>query len=58
MAKRMMTLLLFMAALTLAGCVTGDAWYYPYGPSYFGENSPELSAPRTPSEFIGMPRAR
>ena len=60
MAKRLMTLLLFVMALTCAGCMTGNAWYYPYGPPYFGDNSPELSAPRAPrtaNEFLAAPRA-
>jgi hypothetical protein len=50
-----LTILVF-AALPLLGCVTGDKWYYPYGPAYFGQDELIKSERLTPSGFISLPR--
>ncbi len=47
--------LLFVSLPLLAGCATGDSWYYPYGPSYFGPETGSEGAD-SPSGFIGQPR--
>jgi len=52
MNKRLAYVILFLAFLPLAGCATGKAWYYPYGPPYL-EDAPGLE---TINEFLSQPR--
>jgi len=54
MKKRLAYVAFFLAFLPLAGCATGDAWYYPYGPSY----SEEEPAPQSVKQFLSQPRTR
>jgi len=55
---RKLTTLVLLAAVSLpllAGCARGDAWYYPYGPPYFGGKNVGKE-PQTVESFIGGKR--
>ncbi len=52
MKKRWIFVIAILASLPLAGCAVGDAWYYPYGPCYFDDDS----GPRTINAFLSQPR--
>jgi hypothetical protein len=52
MKKRLVCVVLLPAFLLLAGCATGRAWYYPYGPAYFEEEP----GPRTIKDYLSQSR--
>ncbi|MBC8868124.1 MAG: hypothetical protein H8E44_01835 [Planctomycetes bacterium] len=54
MKKRLAYVAFFLAFLPLAGCATGDAWYYPYGPSY----SEEEPSPQNVKQYLSQPRPK
>ena len=49
--------ILIIALVSLLGCSTGSQWYYPYGPSYFGQDV-VTDEPLTPSGFISRQRPK
>jgi len=51
MYKKLVCVVLLLAFLPLAGCVAGKAWYYPYGPSYFGEDP----RPQSIEQYLSQP---
>lgn len=58
MKKLLILVAVFILCLTALGCAAGNAWYYPYGPPYFGEGLPTEYGRLTPSDFISLPRPR
>ena len=56
MKIRLILTTLLLAMLTLLGCATGNQWYYPYGPTYFGRETLIESERLTPDGFISFPR--
>ncbi len=53
MRKRWAYVILLLGLISLGGCAFGDAWYYPYGPCYFGKDG---ESPKTVNEFLSQQR--
>lgn len=53
MQKRLAYVILLLGLLWLGGCAYGSAWYYPYGPCYFGKDG---ESPQTVNEFLSQQR--
>jgi len=58
MKKLLILVAVFIICLLALGCAAGKAWYYPYGPPYFGEGLPAEYGRLTPSDFISLASPR
>ena len=58
MKKYLLATIILLAAVATVGCASGNAWYYPYGPSYFGGDEPVDDTPKTVTGFLSQPRPK